>query len=113
MSQQALQFRSTLLPLIMVGLTSAAFATTATAAGVGAKAEAGAGAQIEAPANAQPGGNAESHMSPSGSANSNAQWQEGATRGADRAAERVGTETLPPDLEAADKAAKAKRSGTR
>ena len=35
------------------------------------------------------GGAAETHTSPAGSANGNAQWQSGAARGADRAAERM------------------------
>src|SRR5574340_1243307 len=66
--------RSTLLTVLLVG-----FATTATAAGVGINANAG----------AQAGGTAATHMSPAGNANDNAQWQDGATRGADRAAERM------------------------
>jgi hypothetical protein len=70
MMQKTQPIRSTLLTVLMVG-----FATAATAAGVGA--------------NANAGGNAATHVSPAGSANSNAQWQDGATKGADRATERM------------------------
>ncbi len=74
MMQKIQPIRSTLLTVLLVG-----FATTATAAGVGVNANVG----------AQAGGTAATHMSPAGSANDNAQWQDGATRGADRAAERM------------------------
>lgn len=74
MMQKIQPIRSTLLTVLMAG-----FATAATAAGVGVNANAG----------AQAGGNAGTHMSPAGSANSNAQWQDGAAKGADRAAERM------------------------
>lgn len=39
-------------------------------------------------------------MSTSGAANSNAQWQSGATQGADRAAERSGGLELKPSIDA-------------
>lgn len=74
MMQKIQPIRSTFLTVLMAG-----FATAATAAGVGVNANAG----------SQAGGNAETHMSPAGSANSNAQWQDGAAKGTDRAAERM------------------------
>lgn len=74
MMQKTQPIRSTLLTVLMAG-----FATAATAAGVGTNANVG----------AQAGGNAAAHVSPAGSANSNAQWQDGAAKGADRAAERM------------------------
>ena len=49
----------------------------------------GAGVNANVGANAQAGGNADTHMSPSGSANSNALWQSDAAKGEDRAAERM------------------------
>ena len=91
MKQNAQQVRTQLLTLIMAGVTGAGFAAAATAAGIGGgvNANVGAGANVSVPGTAQAGGAADAHMSPSGSANSNAQWQSGATRGADRAAERM------------------------
>lgn len=83
MMQTAKQVRTKLLTVIMAGVAGVGFATAATAAGVGAGANANDGA------GAQAGGTADAHMSPSGSTNSNAQWQSGATRGADRAAART------------------------
>ncbi|WP_296749647.1 hypothetical protein [Thiobacillus sp.] len=75
MMQKTQPIRSTLLTVLMAG-----FATAASAAGVGVNAN---------NVGAQAGGNAETRMSPAGSANSNAQWQDGATKGADRATERM------------------------
>lgn len=69
--------RIKLLTLIMAGAAGGGFAIAATAAGVGVN------------AGAQAGGVADAHMSASGSADSDAQWQSGATRGIDRAAERM------------------------
>lgn len=91
MKQYAQQVRTQLLTLIMAGVAGVGAATAATAAGLGGgvHADVGAGASVPAPDTAQAGGTADAHMSPSGSANSNAQWQSGATRGADRAAERT------------------------
>jgi hypothetical protein len=117
MKQNAQQIRTQLLTVIMAGVAGVGFAAAATAAGVGGgvNANVGAGAQVVAP-EAQAGGSADVHMSPSGSENSNAQWQGGATRGADRAAARMGTNVdgLEPstaaELGAAGQAAaKAKR----
>ena len=98
MKQYAQQVRTQLLTLIMAGVAGAGLATTATAAGIGGHAEVGAGASLPAPDTAQAGGAADAHMSSSGSANSNAQWQSGATRGAGRAAERMNADGA--DLEA-------------
>lgn len=91
MTQKAQPIRTQLLTAIMAGVTGVGFATAASAVGVGANANIGAGAQVAAPANAQAGGTADAHMSTSGRANGNAQWQSGAARGADRAAERMNT----------------------
>ena len=99
MKQYAQQVRTQLLTLIMAGVAGAGLATTVTAAGIGGgHADVGAGASVPAPDTAQAGGAADAHMSPSGSANSNAQWQSGATRGAGRAAERMNADGA--DLEA-------------
>ena len=105
MKQQ--QIRTRLMTLILAGVAGAGIAATAMAAGVGGVgggANAGVGAGVTMPGTAQAGGTADTHMSTSGAANSNAQWQNGATRGADRAAERKGAE-MPQsdgaDLEAA------------
>lgn len=120
MMRNAQQIRTKVLTVIMAGMAGVGFATAATAAGVGANVNVGADAQVAAPNNAQAGGSADAHMSTAGSANSNAQWQSGATRGADRAAERTGTnsdgleQSTAAELGAAGMAAaKAKRSGTR
>ena len=93
MKQNAQQVRTKLLTLIMAGVAGAGFAAAATAAGIdgGINANVGTGATVSAPDTTQAGGTADAHMSTSGSANSNAQWQSGATRGADRAAERMNT----------------------
>jgi hypothetical protein len=94
MKQYAQQIRTQLLTLIMAGVAGASFVTTATAAGIGGgvHADVGAAASVPAPDTAQAGGAADAHMSISGSANNNAQWQSGATRGAARAAERMNAE---------------------
>lgn len=88
MKQHVQQVRSKLLSLtlsslIVTGVAGVGFATAAIAAGAAASSNAGMGAQA--------GGTASEHMSDSGSANSNAQWQNGATQGADRAAARTST----------------------
>lgn len=76
------QVRSTLLSMIMAGALGVGFAT-------GASAQVGAGADAEvAPRSGQAGGSAETHMNPSGSENSNAQWKTDSTRGEVRAEER-------------------------
>jgi hypothetical protein len=86
MKHYAQQVRARLLTVIMAGVAGIGLASAATAAGVsaGANASVGSGAQAA-------GVTAEEHMSTSGSANSNAQWQDGATQGADRATDRTGT----------------------
>jgi len=108
MTQKTQPIRTRLVTALMAGVASIGFATAATAAGVGVNA--GADAQLESPVKAQTGGTAEAHMSTSGSANSNAQWQSGATRGGDRAAERLDakgagmTQSTDAELEATGKA---------
>ncbi len=105
MKSNAQQVRTQLLTLIIAGVASAGFATAATAAGMGG------GIQARVGVDATAGGAADAHMSGSGSANSNAQWQSGSARGADRAAERMnanGTDmkqSAGMDLEAAGSAA--------
>jgi hypothetical protein len=91
MKQNAQQVRTKLLTLIMAGVAGAGLAAAAPAAetGTGIDARVDAGTTVSAPDTAQAGGAADAHMSPSGNANSNAQWQSGATRGEDRAAERM------------------------
>ena len=91
--------------LIITGVAGVGFAAAAMAAG----APAGVGADAVA------GGATEANMSDAGTANSNAQWQSGATRGADRAAARMHTtgskmkQSGGADLEASGKAPKGKR----
>jgi hypothetical protein len=91
MKQPTQQVRTKLMTLIMAGMAGAGFSAAATAAGMGGgtSATVGAGATVSAPDTAQAGGAADAHMSTSGIANSNAQWQSEATRGAARAAERM------------------------
>jgi len=124
MKRNAQPIRTQLLTVIMAGVVSASFATAATAAGTGTRANAnagaGAGAQSASPGYVQAGGAADAHMNAYGSANTNAQWQSGATPGADRTADRadMNSNVLPPSAtaepEAADKATtQAKRSGAR
>ena len=82
MTHNTKQVRSTLLSMIMAGALGVGFATGASAqVGVGAGAEVG-------PSGGQAGGSAETHMSPAGSENSNAQWKTDSTRGEARAEER-------------------------
>ena len=114
MMQKTQAIHTRLVTALMAGAASIGFATAATAAGVGVNA--GADAQLESPVKAQTGGTAEAHMSTSGSANSNAQWQGGATQGGDRAAERMNAKgadvTQPTDAEL-EAAGKAKVKGAR
>lgn len=83
MMQTAFQSCTRLLAAILAGVTGTTLATAAAAAGLNL----GAGATVSAPGAAQAGGSAEAHLS----ANGNAQWKSGATRGVDRALEREGT----------------------
>ncbi len=87
------QVRTKLMTLIVAGVAGAGFAAAASAAGMGGgiNADVGAEATVSTPDTAQTGGAAYAHMSTSGNANNNAQWQSGATRGTDRAAERMNT----------------------
>ena len=88
--KQNAQVRTKLLTAIMAGVAGIGFVTAATAVGLD-HTPVGAGAEVAAPINSQAGGRAEANMDPTGSASSNAQWQSGATRGADSAAERAST----------------------
>ena len=99
--------RSPLLTSILAGIASAGFTAAALAAGVGVGvgASVGANAQVTAPGQAQAGGSADANMSAAGSANTNAQWRDGAVRDADRAAERMnGAAEATTELEAKGKA---------
>lgn len=91
MKQNTQQVRTKLLTLIVASVAGASFAAAASAAGIsgGINADVGAEATVSTPDTAQAGGAADTHMSTSGNANTNAQWQSGATRGTDRAAERM------------------------
>lgn len=93
MKQNIQQLRPKFLTLILAGVAGAGFAAAAVAAetGSGINANVEAGPTFPAPGTAQAGGAADTHMSTSGNASSNAQWQSGATRGEDRAAERMNT----------------------
>lgn len=83
MKQIVQQDRTRFLTLIMAGVATFGFAHVTMAADSAAAANATVGAA------AQPGTAAGAQMSGSGSANSNAQWQSGATQGADRATARM------------------------
>lgn len=99
--------RSPLLTAILAGVASAGFTAAALAVGVGvgAGASVGADAQVTAPGQAQMGGSADANMSTTGNANTNAQWRDGAVRGADRASERMNGEgEVTTDLKAKSKA---------
>ncbi|HAN56911.1 MAG TPA: hypothetical protein DCQ77_12340 [Betaproteobacteria bacterium] len=112
MKYQAQQLPTKLLTTIMAGVAAIGFATAASAVGggLGVNANVGAGAQVPAPISGQAGGAADAQMSTSGSANTNAQSQDDATRGTERADERMSTtasESKPvtkAELEASGKA---------
>jgi len=114
MKQHAQHIPTKLLAVVMAGVVGVGFATAAMATGGGA------GAQAVASNKALAAVYADAHMSTFGSAFSNAQWQSSATRGAERAAERMDTDvdglgqSTVAGLEAAGKAtATAERPGTR
>lgn len=124
MMQKPQQLRTQFLSTIMTAVVCVGFSSAVMAAGVGVGVNAGGGvdagvgadARVGASGAAQAGGTADGYMSPSGSDNNNAQWQSGATRGMDRATERMNPNGTVPEagLEATGKAAvKGKRSGTR
>lgn len=115
MKKIAQQLRSKLLALVMVTVSGVGFATTATAADMDAGVKAGAEADIKGvvPDAAQAGGAADGHMSPSGHEEGNAQWKSGATRGMDRAGERMSPDVAKPEALTGDTrkaTAKRKRS---
>lgn len=124
MMQKPQQLRTPFLSTIMTAVVCVGFSSAVMAAGVGVGVNAGGGvdagvgadARVGASGAAQAGGTADGYMSPSGSDNNNAQWQSGATRGMDRATERMNPNGTEPEagFEATGKAAvKGKRSGTR
>ncbi|ARU31937.1 hypothetical protein CAP31_09760 [Sulfuriferula sp. AH1] len=90
MTQHAKPMRTKILTAIMASVVSVGFVTAATAArlGIDTNTNIGAGTSVEAPINDRAGVSADTHMSTSGSANNDAQWGSGASRGADRAADR-------------------------
>lgn len=91
MKQNTQQVRTKIMTLIVAGVVGAGFAAATSAAGIGdgIDADIGAATTVPTPDTAQVGGAADAHMSTSGNASNNAQWQSGATRGTDRAAERM------------------------
>jgi hypothetical protein len=107
--QTALKVRTRLLTAILSGVAALGFAAAATAEETGA----------DASADARLGGAADAHMSPSGHSHNNAQWQNDAARGADRAAERMGDgldeidPAAPAERKDAARAAQATRPGMR
>lgn len=114
--------RYKLLAVLTAGLGAAGLASTVMAAGIGigggigagagAGANAGAGVQVAPSVDVQAGGTAATHMNTNGTANSNAQWQSGATRGTDRAAERTPS-TTDEEPEATTASSKGKRTDKR
>lgn len=123
MKKSVKQTRRKLLATLVAGLSGTGLATAVMAAGIGvgvgvnAGANAGAGganAGVQAaPAiDVQAGGTAAGQMSTTGTANSNAQWRTGATRGTDRAGERTPTNSEEPE-EATTTSSKDKRSDKR
>lgn len=91
MIYQAKQLHTKLLTTIMAGVAAIGFATAASAVGggLGVDANVGAAVQTPAPINGQVGGAVDAQMNTSGSANTNAQSEDSATHGADRAKARM------------------------
>lgn len=125
MKRSVKQTRRKLLATLVAGLSGTGLATAVMAAGIGVGvgvnaganagaggANAGAGVQAAPAIDVQTGGTAAEQMSATGAANSNAQWQTGATRGADRAEERTPTKSEDPE-EATTPSSKGKRSDKR
>lgn len=104
MKQKSQSLRSQVLALIMATVAGVGFATAVTAAGMDAGVKAGAEAAIKGvvPDAAQSGGVADGHMSPSGHEEGNAQWKSGATRGRDRAGERMSPDVADPEAATGD-----------
>lgn len=118
MKKTVLQSARTLLLVAITGLGGTGYAASALAAGVGVNADAGAGLQVSTPASVQAGATAGTQMSTAGSANSNAQWQSDANKGADRAGERksgqaAGNKPAAEQTEADTATTKGKRAGKR
>lgn len=90
MTQHAKPMRTKILTAIMASVVSVGFVTAATAArlGIDTNTNIGTGTGVEAPINDKAGASADTHMSTSGSTHNDAQWGSGASRGADRAADR-------------------------
>lgn len=107
--QKPQQLRPQFLSTIMTAVVCAGFSSAVMAVGVGVGVNAGVGAdaRVGASGAVQAGGNADGYMSASGSDNNNAQWQSRATRGMDRATERMNPNGAMPEagLEAAGTAA--------
>lgn len=105
MKQHFKQSRGKLLAVIMIaaGLAGPGLSASASAANAGASA----------------GGEAATHMSPAGTANTNAQWQTEASKGTDRAGERMSEQGAEnrhmsgAEGEAAAALPKGKRTGKR
>ena len=101
MKKTTLQSSRVLLLAAIASLAGAGFATAASAVDVNTEASPKAGATAGA------------HMSPSGSANSNAQWQTDANKGAERAGARMSDKGAEhkPDSAAPPEAAAATSKG--
>jgi len=104
MKQKSQQLRSQILAMIIASVAGVGFATAVTAAerDAGAKAASEADIKGEVPDAAQAGGVADGHMSPSGQEEGNAQWKSGATRGLDRAGERMSPDIADPEAVTGD-----------
>lgn len=109
------------LTALTAAFAAAGFAAAVMAAGLHAnvdadidvRTDARTDAKVVTPGNAEAGAAAESHMSPSGQSKSNAQWRDDATRGTDRASERLEREGLDADVGASGEADAGASSGTR
>lgn len=104
MKQKTQALRSQVLALIIASVAGVGFATAVTAAERNAGVKAGAEADIKGvvPDAAQSGGVADGHMSPSGREEGNAQWKSRATRGLDRAGERMSPDVADPEAATGD-----------
>ncbi len=104
MKQKSQLLRSQMLAMIIVSAAGVGFATAVTAAerNVGVKAASEADTKGVALDAAPAGGVADEHMSPSGHEAGNAQWKSGASRGMDRAGERMSLDVADPDAVTGD-----------
>lgn len=104
MKQKTQPLRNPVWALIIASVAGVGFATAVTAAERDAGVKAGAETEIKGvmPDAAQSGGVAAGHMSPAGQEEGNAQWKSGATRGLDRAGERMSPDVADPETATGD-----------